>query len=506
METDVIAGEDAEMYNMMTNIVYPENTIGDKRTYLSTGPFDIPAGNSIQAMFMIVGGEDLADLQANVKGKFMIGTLVSSIPDEHSILQLQDTIAIEFADQFDPNTVKANINVESIGFGSLAFNLFTGSNNKTIFIVPEPAYPTSDTVQVILSIGIKNPDGLFFDYDSDGSTGSLRFEYYNHKIADYTIDNKINFDDFVIFRDTLWERDQINVAPYELHPFAGEIPNVLIEPDGIFAYDELIMFTYMWNWQHINGYSSNTPLSRKLISGESNLTFIPEYHYENPWDSETTISLDLSVVLESGYDISAIECIFTFDPEELELEGIEYCNSVNNEYQWVNIHYEDKESGQLVINMADFSKNSFINPGENLLLKLKFTLLTDEKVQMDYYCDIRYAPDNPLIKSIVSGNKELLPDTPVPEAYMIYQNYPNPFNPTTTLRYELPEEAHVKLIIYDILGREVRHLVDSIEEPGFKSIIWDGKNDAGQVLGAGVYLYRIRAGNYTKTKKMILLK
>ncbi|HDY75240.1 MAG TPA: T9SS type A sorting domain-containing protein, partial [Candidatus Marinimicrobia bacterium] len=105
-------------------------------------------------------------------------------------------------------------------------------------------------------------------------------------------------------------------------------------------------------------------------------------------------------------------------------------------------------------------------------------------------------------------------ETGIPESFALHQNYPNPFNPVTTLRYDLPEQSFVQIMIYDILGREVRNLVNRIEEPGFKSIIWNGKNDAGQTLGAGVYFYKIQAlqqdggqaGDYIQTNKMILLK
>ena len=72
------------------------------------------------------------------------------------------------------------------------------------------------------------------------------------------------------------------------------------------------------------------------------------------------------------------------------------------------------------------------------------------------------------------------------EPVTLSQNYPNPFNPITTLRYDLPERSNVSITIYDILGRKVRTLVQSVEEPGYKSILWDGTDDLGQQLSAGV--------------------
>jgi len=94
----------------------------------------------------------------------------------------------------------------------------------------------------------------------------------------------------------------------------------------------------------------------------------------------------------------------------------------------------------------------------------------------------------------------------IPDGYNLVQNYPNPFNPTTKIDYGLPEASNVRLIIYDILGREVTTLVNGMQEPGYKSITWHGTNAFGKNVGAGMYFYQIKAGEFMKVKKMVLLK
>ena len=94
----------------------------------------------------------------------------------------------------------------------------------------------------------------------------------------------------------------------------------------------------------------------------------------------------------------------------------------------------------------------------------------------------------------------------VAEKFMLYQNYPNPFNPLTNMRYDLREEAFVKITIYDMFGNTVKTLVDKKKSSGFKSAQWNAKNNQGQPVSAGVYVYRIEAGKYRPTKKMIQLK
>jgi thermitase len=93
-----------------------------------------------------------------------------------------------------------------------------------------------------------------------------------------------------------------------------------------------------------------------------------------------------------------------------------------------------------------------------------------------------------------------------PASYALLPNYPNPFNPTTSIKYELPKTAKVTLKIYDVLGREVRTLVNEEQKAGYHHVVWDSRNDNGMTVSTGIYTYRFIAGEYTKTQKMILLK
>ena len=108
-----------------------------------------------------------------------------------------------------------------------------------------------------------------------------------------------------------------------------------------------------------------------------------------------------------------------------------------------------------------------------------------------------YTKTNPL--SVIDN--DILPNNIV-----LQQNYPNPFNPITTVRYELPEDSFVDVTVYDMLGNVVNNLVSANQSSGYKSIQWDATNNQGEPVSAGVYLYKIQAGNFVDTKKMILLK
>ncbi|MFC1509029.1 T9SS type A sorting domain-containing protein [Candidatus Omnitrophota bacterium] len=89
---------------------------------------------------------------------------------------------------------------------------------------------------------------------------------------------------------------------------------------------------------------------------------------------------------------------------------------------------------------------------------------------------------------------------------ILFENYPNPFNPSTTIRYSLRENRHTTLTVFNSLGQEIRTLVDSPQTAGVHTASWDGRNELGQNVSSGVYLYRLRSGGYVKTMKMVLFE
>jgi len=122
-------------------------------------------------------------------------------------------------------------------------------------------------------------------------------------------------------------------------------------------------------------------------------------------------------------------------------------------------------------------------------------------------------PDNPnvggdnwIIDHVQMVVKEGIANEALPMVFALHQNYPNPFNPTTMIKYDLPKESNVKLVIYDLMGREVRTLVSAKQSAGYKAIQWDSKNNAGRFVSSGYYICVMNAGEFHKNIKMILIK
>jgi hypothetical protein len=97
-------------------------------------------------------------------------------------------------------------------------------------------------------------------------------------------------------------------------------------------------------------------------------------------------------------------------------------------------------------------------------------------------------------------------DNGLPKRFALHQNYPNPFNPVTLIKYDVPTATHVKITIFDLLGRRVRTLVDEMHKAGYHAKSWDGKNNQGLPASTGLYFYQLHSSEFTKVRKMTLLR
>ena len=221
--------------------------------------------------------------------------------------------------------------------------------------------------------------------------------------------------------------------------------------------------------------------------------------------------------------------LYNYGDEEVDIGGMVITDNLNNYDNYYQIPtandstiiqpsgflllWTDKESEQGVLHLEI---EILSRGGEVGLFMSDSTTVVDTLIFVAQSADTAYGryPDNsttwqlmdPTPGSTNIGGLSINDNIVIPSRYTLHQNYPNPFNPVTTLRYELPVNGFVNIVVYDMLGRQVRTIINQAQNAGYKSVIWDATNDYGKPVTAGIYIYQIQAVGFIQTKKMVLLK
>ena len=210
--------------------------------------------------------------------------------------------------------------------------------------------------------------------------------------------------------------------------------------------------------------------------------------FNNDWSSSIFVSQDPVAIASVCYDF--IKAEFK-DLEHIQWAGVDdYLHQAADSSCWPdNIQYDPENDGTIISSLGvhehwnnsnekQYSRN--IGSGNGIEL----VNVTGTSVRVD-------KQDH---------------DIQVAGTFQLYQNYPNPFNPVTCIAFELSIPEHVSITVLNVDGQKVRTLIDGQQHSGSHIISWDGRNEAGQALASGTYFYRIRAGAFVRTCKMILMR
>tara|TARA_Y100001970_G_scaffold132080_1_gene162899 strand:- start:2302 stop:3300 length:999 start_codon:yes stop_codon:yes gene_type:complete len=279
-------------------------------------------------------------------------------------------------------------------------------------------------------------------------------------------------------------------------------------------------------------YSNNVSESTVIIDTTSNMVEI---------DSLSLFSIDSidSVLLSGQLTVNQVNVVagesftvsypydISLDYRDISWDFFEDSTGIRVFEQGGHHNYWWSDSMQFNWNATDDS--IFIDDSSFSMLSFSYEILSDTLYLAKTYnsCEVaHYECDQHLdmmsslfgiedlqqalneeIRTYINTNPLFVNDNNIlPNNIILKQNYPNPFNPVTTLQYDLPEDGLVNITVYDILGNVVNTLVNANQSSGYKSVQWDATNNQGQPVSAGVYLYKIQAGDFVDTKKMILLK
>ena len=204
--------------------------------------------------------------------------------------------------------------------------------------------------------------------------------------------------------------------------------------------------------------------------------------------------IDLSGLSDPGEGNQALSEVVALFLENGSIDNPGIGNSLTRQLSAVCSHLEAEEYDQALESLEAFRNHVRAQSGKHISSESANRLI--------------FLADN-LEESILSsypveGSFET--SKVVPQGFELHQNHPNPFNPETQLTYSLPQEASVRLVIYNVLGQQVRVLVDGCQSAGANSVTWDGRDENGTKVSSGIYFYRLQAGEFVQTKKMSLIK
>ena len=151
--------------------------------------------------------------------------------------------------------------------------------------------------------------------------------------------------------------------------------------------------------------------------------------------------------------------------------------------------------------MARFTFDT--TPYQNGVHTISWTVTDDAENKTEGIGNRQFIIQNPPIQTAVDEEGDAI----IPTEMRLYPSYPNPFNPETRIQYDLSESTRVDMVIYDILGRRVRHLINNVYTPaGRYKITWQAKDDNGRQMSTGVYVLIMKTRSFMKTQKLILLR
>ena len=197
------------------------------------------------------------------------------------------------------------------------------------------------------------------------------------------------------------------------------------------------------------------------------------------------------VASELPQETGAAQVTFNYPSESKTINIPDDISTAN----MIQLSYQPEDKGRFLMEKAFMQKDMV----KQVVVEIKSLDREDAVMGINY---ISYDETN----TVLASGTRTIDVIAIPDEFALHSNYPNPFNPVTIIEYDVPENAAVQLLVYDILGRQVRMLVNGPLDAGYKSVRWNGRNDRGQNVSAGMYFYSLQVNNFVQTKKMVLLK
>lgn len=312
----------------------------------------------------------------------------------------------------------------------------------------------------------------------------------NNNIATDRGDGVIDFNDLMLFALAYWSKrgeDDAYRTKFDIGPTNdGGGYFAMPSPDGDIDFEDLVVFAIGYYKSTEGELTKNAIEPLRIIVHEAreegNAVIIPVGFEGNVADIRA-ISLEIDVT-ESPLTFIQATPAGELDREmgflaareihgNIQLDAAIIQSAFAREEVFVHLHFEKSDD---IIPWSLGSVSAIARNSYNIDIPLEISVAGAENAQQ----------------------------TPV--SFSLSQNYPNPFNPVTTIEYQLPEKTQVNIVIYNVLGEQVAELMNGIQQRGHHSVTWDGLFAGNKPAPSGLYIYRMKAGDYVETKRMILLK
>jgi hypothetical protein len=432
---------------------------------------------------------------------------------------IAELIAADLALKWDASISDIEISAGNL-FGNINHNLFmeqTAANSLHISaaslegnIQPESgSFLAEITIRVpgpgIYRLSVEDVNLRYYDESedrqvsipADAFTGEIRYllgdfgrQANDGSIAADRGDGTVDFTDLILFADAYWSERNTDLAyrsKYDIGPTSADGSYFTVpEPDGVVDFEDLVIFAI--------GY---------YLSAENNL---PKRVYEpvtitlgEPMVEGSAVTIPLGMT-GGVHEVRAMSIELDVRDTDLIFSDAFAVGEVTGEMGF----FASRQTPETVQVDAAIIHASFTCEG--ILAHLVFEHTGSFDIGSIDFASVtirdEFNRDLPVRLTRRLGGDP--PDVPV--HFGIEQNYPNPFNPSTIIDYRLPDDVHVTLTVYTMLGEEVVRLVDDFQERGYHSVIWNGTSMHGRSAPSGMYIYKIEAGGYSEARRMVLIR
>lgn len=277
-------------------------------------------------------------------------------------------------------------------------------------------------------------------------------------------------------------------------------------PDSLIDFSDLIPFSFNFGTTGPSTFSVPMLPPVAFSNLDETPSLLTNLVTQEISDVNASITVTVDLVNNGSGVVKALETQLRYDTDVLEVVSVTAGGVVvNGGLPWT--HARDLDgAGTIVIAAAAMGDGATISEDATLaMIEFRWVSETIGVTELELM-NSQMADGVAEIMGGVSSTLAIRNNGVVPTEFSLGQNYPNPFNPTTTIPFSLADASIVKLTVYNVLGQAVRTLVDQQMVAGIHQVNWDGRNDNGQMVGSGVYVYRITAGNFTKSHKMMFAR